>query len=298
MENLQALEDYVLVRKIPPTLRKAKKGVIYILLLFLCIVISVFFAFPFIYMVLMSLMKDSASIFLYPPILYSGELRFQNYIDAWNYIDMGQKLLNTIIMVVSSMGIGIVASILIAYGFSRFRNRWSNLFFNILLSTMMIPWVVTMIPAYVEYEYLGWIGTRLPLIIPRIGGSAFNVFMLRQFMDDIPLELDEAAKMDGCSSFRILWQIILPQIKPCLATLFIFSFINAWSDYVGPSIYLQSDSSLFTMSLGMQQFFSSTGKVDWNLVMAASVIFSVPMVIVLTACQKAFVRGVVRSGIK
>lgn len=298
MENSRNFEDLVLTRKAPPSLRKAKKAVIYGLLVFIAIIVSIFFAFPFIYMILMSLMKDSQSIFLYPPVLYSGELRFVNYIEAWNTINMGEKLLNTMIMVVCSMGIGISASILIAYGFSRFRNRWSNLFFNLLLSTMMIPWVVTMIPGYVEYEVLGWIGTRLPLIIPWIGGSAFNVFMLRQFMDDIPMELDEAAKLDGCSSFRILVQIILPQIKPCLATLFVFSFINAWSDYVGPSIYLQYDESLFTMSLGMQQFFSSTGKVDWNIVMAASVMFSVPMVIVLTLAQKAFVRGVVRSGIK
>ena len=293
-----AIIDNVLTRKTSPNFLKAKKRVIYILLFALCVIISVIFAFPFVYMVLMSLMKDSDSIFLYPPVLYSGELRFQNYIDAWNYIDFGEKLLNTIIMVIGTMGIGIVASILIAYGFSRFRNRWSNLFFNILLSTMMIPWVVTMIPAYVEYEVFGWIGTRLPLIIPWIGGSAFNVFMLRSFMDDIPLELDEAAKMDGCSSFRILWQVVLPQLKPCLATLFVFSFINAWSDYVGPSIYLQSSPELFTLSLGMQQFFSSTGRVDWNLVMAASVMFSVPMVIVLALAQNAFVRGIVRSGIK
>lgn len=293
-----AIIDNVLTRKTSPNFLKAKKRVIYILLFSLCVIISVIFAFPFVYMVLMSLMKDSDSIFLYPPVLYSGELRFQNYIDAWNYIDFGEKLLNTIIMVIGTMGIGIVASILIAYGFSRFRNRWSNLFFNILLSTMMIPWVVTMIPAYVEYEFFGWIGTRLPLIIPWIGGSAFNVFMLRSFMDDIPLELDEAAKMDGCSSFRILWQVVLPQLKPCLATLFVFSFINAWSDYVGPSIYLQSSPELFTLSLGMQQFFSSTGRVDWNLVMAASVMFSVPMVIVLALAQNAFVRGIVRSGIK
>lgn len=290
--------DLALYKRYSPSFKKAKHIVAYIVLFVLCLVISLAFAFPFIYMVLMSFMKDSNSIFLYPPVLYSGELRFQNYVEAWQYIDLGQKLLNTIIMVIATMGIGIVASILIAYGFSRFRNRWSNLFFNILLSTMMIPWVITMIPAYVEYEFFGWIGTRLPLIIPWIGGSAFNVFMLRSFMDDIPLELDEAAKMDGSSSFRILWQVILPQLKPCLATLFVFSFINAWSDYVGPSIYLQSSPELFTLSLGMQQFFSSTGRVDWNLVMAASVIFSVPMVIVISLAQNAFVRGIVRSGIK
>lgn len=163
---------------------------------------------------------------------------------------------------------------------------------------MMIPWVVTMIPAYAEFEKLGWIGTRLPLIISWIGGSAFNVFMIKQFLDDIPKDLDEAAKIDGAGTFTILFKILLPQIKPCLATLLVYSFINAWCDYVGPSIYLQSNPDLFTISLGMQKFFSATGSADWTQVMAASVMFSIPMVLFVAFAQKAFVRGVVSTGIK
>lgn len=163
---------------------------------------------------------------------------------------------------------------------------------------MMIPWVVTMIPAYAEFEKLGWIGTRLPLIISWIGGSAFNVFMIKQFLDDIPKDLDEAAKIDGAGTFTILFKILLPQIKPCLATLLVYSFINAWCDYVGPSIYLQSNPDLFTLSLGMQKFFSATGSADWTQVMAASVMSSIPMVLFVAFAQKAFVRGVVSIGIK
>lgn len=280
------------------TSRKKKELIINIILFVVALVISVFFALPFIYMILMSLMKTSNEIFEYPPKLYSGEFKFSNYVAAFNTIDMGKLIKNTLIMVVSSMAIGITSSILIAYGFSRFKNKYSNFFFVILLSTMMIPWVVTMIPAYAEFDALGWIGTRLPLIIPWIGGSAFNVFMLKQFMDDIPYDLDEAAKMDGANSITILFKILLPQITPCLATLLVYAFINSWSDYVGPSIYLQSNPDLHTLSLGLQRFFSSTGSAEWHHVMAASVIFSVPMVIVLTLAQKAFVRGVVSSGIK
>ena len=280
------------------TNRKIKEKVINVLLFIIALLISIFFALPFIYMILMSLMKSSNDIFTYPPKLYSGVLKFSNYSEAFKEINMGRLLVNTLIMVVSSMGIGITSSILVAYGFSRFKNKYSNIFFVILLSTMMIPWVVTMIPAYAEFEFLGWIGTRLPLIIPWIGGSAFNVFMLKQFMDDVPKDLDEAAKIDGANSFTILIKVLLPQITPCLATLLVYAFINSWSDYVGPSIYLQSNPDLYTLSLGMQRFFSSTGSANWTHVMAASVIFSLPMVLVLTCAQKAFVRGVVSSGIK
>lgn len=280
------------------TNRKIKEKVINVLLFIVALLISIFFALPFIYMILMSLMKSSNDIFTYPPKLYSGVLKLSNYSEAFKEINMGRLLVNTLIMVVSSMGIGITSSILVAYGFSRFKNKYSNIFFVILLSTMMIPWVVTMIPAYAEFEFLGWIGTRLPLIIPWIGGSAFNVFMLKQFMDDVPKDLDEAAKIDGANSFTILIKVLLPQITPCLATLLVYAFINSWSDYVGPSIYLQSNPDLYTLSLGMQRFFSSTGSANWTHVMAASVIFSLPMVLVLTCAQKAFVRGVVSSGIK
>ncbi len=276
---------------------KTKRRILNLFFFLIALKIAIFFALPFLYMILMSLMESSASIFEYPPKFFTGA-HWENFRNAWKTINMGKLVGNTLIMVVSRMAIGITASVLVAYGFSRFKNRYSNFFFTILLSTMMIPWVVTMIPSYALYERLGWIGTRLPLIIPWIGGSSFNIFMLKQFMDDIPMSLDEAAKIDGANSFSILWRILLPQIKPCLATLLVYSFIDAWCDYVGPSIYLQSNPDLYTLSLGMQQFFSSTGSADWTLVMAASVLFSIPMVLVLTLAQKAFVKGVVSTGIK
>lgn len=276
---------------------KTKHWIMNSLFFLIALKLAIFFALPFVYMVLMSLMESSASIFEYPPKFFTGA-HWENFVNAWKTIHMEKLLGNTLLMVAARMLIGITASILVAYGFSRFKNRYSNFFFTILLSTMMIPWVVTMIPSYSMYERLGWIGTPLPLIIPWIGGSAFNIFMLKQFMDDIPMSLDEAAMIDGANSFTILWRILLPQIKPCLATLVVYAFIDAWCDYVGPSIYLQSDPDLYTLSLGMQQFFSSTGSADWTLVMAASVLFSIPMVLVLVFAQKAFVKGVVSSGIK
>jgi len=268
------------------------------ILFVVALVIALFFAAPFVYMLLMSLMKDSNAIMQYPPKLYSGAFYWSNYVEAWKAIDFGKKALNTLFLTLAQMAIGITCSLLIAYGFSRFRSKWSNPLFMVLLSTMMIPWVVTMIPAYAEYEKLNWIGTYLPLIIPWIGGSAFNVFMIRQFMEGVPKELDEAAEIDGCNSLQILFHVILPEMKPILATLAVFSFINGWSDYLGPSIYLQTSSDLWNLSLGMEQFFSSTGGANWAYVMAASVMFSIPMVLVIAVSQKAFVRGIATTGIK
>lgn len=282
-------------KKVTP--KKAKKIGINAVCFILALKVCVFMALPFLYMVLMSLLPKSNMIFTNPPTFFGGYFRWENFVEAWNAIDMGKLALNTILMVISSMVIGILASIFVAYGFSRFKNKYSNIFFVILLSTMMIPWVVTMIPSYALFEKLGWIGTRLPLIIPWIGGSAFNVFMIKQFMDDIPKDLDEAAKIDGANSFVTLFKVLLPQIKPCLATLLVYSFINAWCDYVGPSIYLQNPDT-YTLSLGMQLFFSSDGSANWTYVMAASLLFSIPMVLVLIFAQKAFVRGIVSSGIK
>ena len=248
-------------------------------------------------MILMSFMPDSNSIFRWPPQLISPRYNLDNYINAYQFIDMSKLFMNTMIMVVTSMGLGITSSILVAYGFARFKAKGSDVLFTVLLSTMMIPWVVTLIPQYVQFEYFGLIGTRLPLIIPWIGGSAFNIFMLKQFIMMIPKELDEAAKMDGANSFKVLYYILLPQLKPVLATLLVFSFINAWSDYVGPSIYF-TDPNLHTLSIGMQAFFSATGTANWAYVMAASVMFALPMVIVLFVAQKAFVRGIVTTGLK
>jgi multiple sugar transport system permease protein len=277
--------------------RKQKIIVMTALLTFLSLCIALFFSGPFVYMVLMSFMPSSNDIFQWPPQFISDTYNFDNYVAAFKFIDMGKLFSNTIIMVVSTMMIGITSSVLVAYGFARFPAKGRNTLFIILLSTMMIPWVVTLIPAFVQWEYLGLIGTRWPLIIPWIGGNAFNIFMIRQFMMMIPKDLDEAAKIDGATSLEILWYVLLPQLKPVLATLSVFAFINAWSDYVGPSIYF-TDPALHTLSIGMQRFFSATGTANWAHVMAASVMFSIPMVLVLFLAQKAFVRGIVATGLK
>lgn len=263
----------------------------------IALVIAVVFCLPFVYMVLCSFQPTSADIFQWPPKVIPEHFRFENYVEAFETMHFLRAFGNTLLLVVSVMTLNIVGSVLVAYGFARFEARLKSKLFGLLLSTMMLPWVITMIPSFAIYRYIGWIGTRLPLIVPAIGGSAFNIFMLRQFMLGIPKDLDEAATIDGCSSFGVLWRILLPNMLPVLATLVVFQFTSVWSDYVGPSIYLL-DSDLHTLSLSLYNFQDSSGVMQWNLVMAGCVMFSLPMVLVLFLAQNAFVRGIVSSGLK
>ncbi len=287
------MQDRNAMKKRTPLHRKIVRTVQFAVAL----VIAVAFCLPFLYMLLCSFQPSSASIFEWPPRLIPKSFRFQNYVDAFVTMNFMRAFGNTMLLVVSVMALTITGSVLVAYGFARFRAPGKDLLFGVLLSTMMLPWVITMIPSFALYRYIGWIGTRLPLIVPAAGGSAFNIFMLRQFMQGIPKDLDEAARIDGCTAFGILWRVLLPNMLPVLATLVVFSFTNVWSDYVGPSIYLL-DSRLHTLSLSLYNFQDQAGVMEWNLVMAGCVMFAIPMLIVLFAAQKAFVRGIVATGIK
>lgn len=261
------------------------------------VAIAVIVAIPFLWMLLCSLQPDLAAVFHIPPVINPSAFRLENYVDAFNTVKMGTLFRNTMILVVSNMALSIASSILVAYGFARFRARYRELLFYLLLATMMLPWVVTMVPAYVIFYRIGWVGTFLPLIAPSIGGNAFYIFMLRQYFMGIPRDFDEAATLDGCGRLRVLTHILLPQCKPILATLVIFSFTGTWSDYVGPSIYLLKPS-MQTLSVGLEYFRSMNSIMPWNVVMAACILFSLPMVIVMFSAQNAFTRGIVTSGLK
>jgi len=261
------------------------------------LVLSLVLLIPFGWMILCSLQPDSFSIFL-PEPTFPDRLHFENYLTAIREIEMVKLFINTMILVIANMVFSIVSSVLVAYGFARFKVRGSNVIFFILLSTMMLPWVVILVPQYIIFNELGWVGTRLPLILPSLGGNAFFIFLLRQYIMGIPKSLDEAAEIDGCSKLGILFKIILPQCKPILATLVVFSFVGTWSDYVGPRIYLAGSPELQTLSIGLQYFQSTNSVMPWHLVMAASVLFAIPMIIVLYSAQGAFTRGIVTTGVK
>lgn len=276
---------------------KTKKLIGKFLTYITAVLIALIIVLPFLWMIRCSLEPDANSIFKTPIKIIPDNLCFSNYIKAFNTIQMGSLFKNTMILVIGNMVLSTASSILIAYGFARFRAKYKDVLFYLLLSTMMLPWVVTMVPAYILFLKLGWVETFLPLIAPAIGGNAFYVFMLRQYLMGIPKELDEAAIIDGCSRFGILIKILLPQCKPILATMLIFSFSGIWSDYVGPSIYL-SKPSMHTLSIGLEYFRSTNSVMPWHLVMAACTMFAIPMVLVMFFSQNAFTKGIVTSGLK
>jgi multiple sugar transport system permease protein len=263
-------------------------------------IISLILIIPFLCMIVSSLQPTATSIFQNPP-KFPEVWSFSNYVEIFKVWDFWGMLGNTLFVVFTSMILSITSSVLVAYGFARFRARGKKLMFMFMLSTMMLPWIVTLMPSYILFQKIGWTGTFLPLIVPAIGGGAFNIFLVRQYIMGIPKSLDEAAIMDGCNRFQILTKVLLPQCGPILATLVVFSFNGAWSDYVGPSIYLMGVESKYTLSVGLTILKNQTagyGVIPWHLIMAGCVVFAMPMIIILFVAQDAFVRGVVTTGIK
>lgn len=206
-------------------------------------------------------------------------------------------LFNTLLVAVLSVIGTVFSSSLVAYGLSRIQWRGSNTLFIITLATMMIPFPVLMIPLYSVFRELGWIGTLMPLWVPAFFGSAFNIFLLRQFFLTIPREISDAARIDGCSEFGIYWRIMLPLAKPALAVVALFQFLFSWNDFLGPMIFL-TEPSTFTMSLGLQQYQSQHGGSEWHLLMAASVLLVIPIVILFFFTQKTFIQGIATTGSK
>jgi ABC-type glycerol-3-phosphate transport system permease component len=206
--------------------------------------------------------------------------------------------LNTVIVTGAVLTGQVFSAAAVAFGFAMLRFRGRNLLFLVLLSTMMIPFQVTMIPSFFIFRQLGWIDTWLPLIVPAfLGGGAFNIFLLRQFFMTIPPELIDAAKIDGCGYPMIFFRIVLPMSKPALGAVALFTFMGSWNDYLGPLIYLSSVEK-YTLSLGLQLFQTSSEMIDVTLLMAASVVVLIPCLAIYFLGQKFFVQGVVFTGIK
>ena len=288
--------------KVKPKYRSMKKTekIVNICLTVFMAIMSLILIIPFLWMLVSSFQPTSTSIFQNPP-KFPEVWRFENYLEIFEVWDFWGMLGNTLFVVFASMILSITASVLVAYGFARFKARGKKVMFMFMLSTMMLPWIVTLMPSYILFQQIGWTGTFLPLIIPAIGGGAFNIFLVRQYLMGIPKSLDEAAIMDGCNRFQVLTRVLLPQCGPILATLVVFSFNGAWSDYVGPSIYLMGVESKYTLSVGLTILKNQTagyGVIPWHLIMAGCVVFALPMIVILFVAQDAFVRGVVTTGIK
>lgn len=263
-------------------------------------VASVAFLIPFFWAVVSSL-KTWQEIRQLPPTILPAVPQWYNYVEIFTRSDYGRWAENTVFLVVVAVAGTLLSASLAAYSFARFRYPGRDLMFMITLSTMMLPAEITLIPTYLLYYLLGWLNTYLPLTVPYwFGGSAFFIFLLRQFFMTIPLELDEAAKLDGASYFRIYWNIIMPLSGPVLATVAIISAIFQWNSFILPLIILNDDIK-FPLSIGIRYFYispSSEGIPTDHLLMAGSVLMTLPIVLLFFVAQRYFVRGVVMSGIK
>jgi multiple sugar transport system permease protein len=199
--------------------------------------------------------------------------------------------------VLSTIGT-VLSSAVVAYAFARMEFRGRNLIFAITLATMMLPGIVTLIPTYVLFRWFGWVGGYAPLIVPLFFGSAFNIFLLRQFMMTIPLDLTDAAYIDGASDFIILWRIMVPLVKPALLVIGLFQFMAAWNDFQGPLIYLDK-ATAYPLVLGLYAFQTSRGStVEWNLMMAAALVTTFPIILLFFVTQRYFIEGIALTGLK
>ena len=224
------------------------------------------------------------------------KIHWENYSDALTSAPFGQYLANSLLFVGASTVGTVISCTLVAFGFARFRAKGLGFLFLLLLSTIMLPSQVTLIPTFILFKKLNWYDTLLPLIIPSFFANAWDVFLLRQYIMTIPLELDDAAKIDGCGPIKILSYIILPQAAPALATVAIFHSLWAWNEFFLPLIYIQSPDK-WTVSLGLQSF-NALYSNNLNLLMAASTVALLPPVLVFFFAQRLFIQGVVISGIK
>lgn len=270
---------------------RVKSVIVHLLL----ISVGVTFFLPFYWLISTSL-KNDVQLFANPPVWIPNPIMWKNYPTALGYIPFLMYVKNTLIISFLTVTGTILSCSLVAYSFARIPWKGRNFCFMLLLSTMMIPGQVTLIPVLMIFKWLGWIGSIKPLVIPAFFGSAFYIFLLRQFFMAIPNDLSDAARIDGCSEFGIYWRIMLPLSRPALATVILFTFIGSWNDFLGPLIYL-SDESQYTLSLGLQQFLSQHGA-EWSLLMAASTVMVLPIVILFFFTQRTFIQGIALTGIK
>ena len=232
--------------------------------------------------------------------LIPDPIAWGNYAELIRTRPLFLQLRNTMIVVVSAEFGALVVCSMTAYAFARIPFPGRSAMFTLLLSSMMLPGVVTLIPFFIMFDRLGWINTFLPLVVPRfLGHNAFYIFLLRQFFLGIPRDLSDAARMDGCSEFGIWWRIVMPVSAPVLAAVAVFTFRFAWNWFLHPLVYLGADKKLWTLALGLNSFaHGELGRSSMHLQMAFSVLMILPMIVIFAIGQKYFVQGIVTSGIK
>ena len=260
------------------------------------IALALLFVFPFYWLVITSF-KSDAQLFIFPPPLIPNPVQLFHYSDALKSVPLlPTYFFNTAMLTALNMVGALFSCTLVAYAFARYRVPGSRILFGLLLATMMLPGQVTMIPVFLVFRDLGWIGTFRPLWVPSFFGNAFLIFLLRQFFSSIPSELFDAAKIDGCSEFGQYWRIMLPLCKPALMTVAIFQFQGTWNDFIGPLIYI-STQNMKTIALGLQDFYK-TNSVLWQQLMATSTLMVLPVVLLFFFLQRYFIEGIALTGLK
>jgi multiple sugar transport system permease protein len=266
--------------------------VTYVIVLFACAIILI----PVVWM-LSTALKENSEVFLFPPRWIPKKLNWVNFREGLTFLPFGRYLQNTSVITFSAVLGQLLSSPLVAYAFARLKARGRDGLFILVLSTMMLPSQVTMIPLFIIFKNLGWVDTYMPLILPNFFGSAYFIFLLRQFFLTIPPDLGDAAKIDGCGYFGTFARIFLPLSKPALATVAIFTFMWNWNDFMSPLIYLSSNDK-WTLTLGLSRFTGIYGTTAWNLLMAASLVTILPCILLFFFAQRYFIQGIVITGVK
>jgi len=264
------------------------------------VVLSLFILMPVGWMFTASLKPDLEPVFNLPPQWFPTEFwHWENFRRALtsDAVPMLHYILNTCVIVVGNILGTLLSCSIAAYAFARLRFRGSKVLFTVLIITMLIPWQALMIPQFLLFLKLGWYGTYFPLIVPSFGGTAFFIFLIRQYMRTIPKDLDDAARVDGLSTWQIFWRIILPLSTPALTVCAVFVFIWTWGNLLGPLIYL-NDNSQFTVAIGLANLAQRAGNAQWNVLMAANLISIIPPIVVYFVLQRRLIGGIASVGLK
>lgn len=266
------------------------------LLMIVLILVAAAFTFPFVWLLLASF-KPANEVF--SGDILPSEWTLENYRQIFKQVPIWEWMLNTLIVCALGVVSVVLSSSLVAYGFARLRFPGRSLFFALVIGTYMLPGSVIMIPTFLIWNELGLVNTLWPLWAGNLFGSAFYIFMIRQFMMSIPQDLMDAARIDGAGFFRIYWTIMLPLVRPALAAVAIFEFNAKWNDFMTPLIYL-NDPNRYTLALGLATLKSNFQELgtSWSLLLTASVIFTIPMIIIFFMFQRYFIEGIAHSGIK
>jgi multiple sugar transport system permease protein len=260
------------------------------------ILVALPFAIPF-YWLIISAFKTNGDLQSLPPTIWPHPWTLDNMQTAVTVSGFTDYIRNTAYITIFNVVATVVSSAIIAYPFARLKFFGRDALFALVIVTLILPPWTTLIPTYYLYKWVGWLGTLRPLTWPSLTGNSFFIFLLRQFMLGIPYDLSDAARIDGCSDYRIFWHVILPLIKPALATTALFTFLWTYNDFFNPLIFL-NDPSNFTLSLGVYQFVQDHGVANLGAILAYSLILTIPPVVLFFFTQRTMIRGVTLSGLK